>query len=31
MIISRDGGTGGIVAVGGGREPEEKTTMVGAV
>lgn len=28
MIISRDGGMGGIVAVGGGREPEEKTTVV---
>lgn len=28
MIISRDGGMGGIVAVGGGREPEEKTMVV---
>lgn len=28
MIISRDGGMGGIVAVGGGREPEKKTMVV---
>lgn len=28
MIISHDGGMGGIVAVGGGREPEEKTMVV---
>lgn len=30
MIISRDGGMGGIVAVGGGRELEEKTMVVAA-